>query len=254
MAAIIASIILYAPKMIYDGIILLIVMGGLYEFFNLVQPKMAIYKETGWIFGVAIASSILLGKSPYIFIAVLLIGIFVTFLIYMKNSTVLEGVTAKTGLTLLGALYIGATVPFFGLIRELDHGKALVFMGIACAAMSDTFALFGGKLFGRHKFAPLTSPNKTMEGFVAGFVGSIFAAYLVKLIGWHELPIFHVIIIGLLIGLIGPYGDLIESLIKRDYHVKDSGSLIPGHGGILDRLDAFIFTGPFLYLYAKLFL
>jgi phosphatidate cytidylyltransferase len=254
MAAVIASIILYAPKMIYDGIVLLIVMGGLYEFFNLVLPSSSIYKETGWIFGAAVAASVIFGKNPYIFMATLIGGSFVVFLIYMKHSTVLEGVTAKTGLTLLGSVYIGATIPFFSLLRDLNHGKALVFMGIACAAMSDTFALFGGKLFGKHKFAPLTSPNKTMEGFVAGFVGSLFAAYVVKLIGWHELPILHVVIVGLLIGFIGPYGDLIESLIKRDCHVKDSGSLIPGHGGILDRLDALIFTAPVLYLYARLFL
>ena len=136
----------------------------------------------------------------------------------------------------------------------LPHGRALVFIGIAATAMSDSFALFGGKLFGRKKFAPLTSPNKTWEGFVSGFLGSVLSVLVVKFIGWKELPYIHVVILGIFIGFIGPMGDLIESLIKRDHHVKDSGDIIPGHGGFLDRLDAMIFVGPFMYLYAKIVL
>jgi phosphatidate cytidylyltransferase len=169
----------------------------------------------------------------------------------MRHSTVLEGLIARIGVTLFGAVYLGATLPFYSLVRELPHGKALVFMGISAAAMSDTFAMFTGKAIGRRKFAPLASPNKTWEGFIAGLAGSVLAVWVVKLIGWRELPLVHVLALGIIIGLVGPMGDLIESLIKRGYHVKDSGGIIPGHGGVLDRLDALVFVGPVLYLYAK---
>lgn len=254
MAALIAIAILFAPLILFNAIILLVVMGGLYEFYKLTLPSEDIYRETGWVYGVAVTSSLLFFKNPYIFIGTVILGLFFVTLIHMKHSTVLEGVTARIGVTLLGAIYLGATMPYWGMLRSLSHGKALVFMGIAAAAMSDSFALFGGKTFGRHKFAPLTSPNKTMEGFVTGFVGSILGVLIVKFVAWPTLSFLHVIIIGIMIGFVGPFGDLIESLFKRDYHVKDSGNVIPGHGGFLDRLDAMIFVGPVLYLYARVFL
>jgi len=254
MGLILATVIMYSPEMIFNGLVLLVIMGGLYEFSKLALPKDQIYRETTWIFGIAVASTLIFLRTTNVFLGVVVTGMFIVSLLYMKHATTLEGVTSRIGLTLFGALYLGATLPFWALLRELPHGKALIFMGVAATAMTDTFAMFGGKLLGRHKFAALTSPNKTMEGFFAGFVGSVLTAYVVRTIGFKDLPILHVIILGVAIGFIGPFGDLIESLIKRDFHVKDSGNIIPGHGGFLDRLDAMIFVAPFMYLYAKTFL
>lgn len=254
MAALVAAAVLWAPEIVFNALILLIITAGLYEFFKLTLPPVSVYREVAWIFGVVLAAEFLfLGdKSPLA--ATLVIGLFAVTLVYMRCATTSEGVTAMIGVTLLGVVYLCATLPFFGFLRELPHGKALVFMAISAAAMSDTFALFAGKVFGRHKFAPLTSPNKTMEGFLAGLLGSVLSVFAVKVIAWHDLPSVHAVSIGLLIGFVGPMGDLIESLFKRDYHVKDSGSIIPGHGGFLDRLDAMIFAGPALYFYVKVFI
>lgn len=249
-----ASVIIFAPVMIFEGIVLLIIMGGLYEFFKLTLPVDPIYREAGWIWGIAVACSVMFFRDHNIVIAVLLIGVFIISMVHMGHSTILEGITSRIGVTLLGVVYLGATLPFWGLIRTLEHGRALIFLGIASAALCDTFAMFAGKTIGRRKFAPLTSPNKTWEGFFAGIAGSIFGAYVAKAIAWPQMPLLHVLILGLLIGFVGPMGDLIESLFKRDYHVKDSGSIIPGHGGFLDRLDAMIFTGPLVYCYALLVL
>lgn len=244
----------YAPALIYKGIVLLAAMGGLYEFFKLTLPSEPPYQEAGWIWGTVLAAVLLFFDGKLAILGVLIFGLFFIALIQMKYSTVLESTTSRIGLTMLGVLYISLTIPFWGLLRELPHGRALIFLGVAGAALSDTFAMLAGKLFGRHKFAPLTSPNKTMEGFIVGFFGSILGVWAVKIIEWPELPLKHVLTMGAVIGFIGPFGDLIESLFKRDLHVKDSGSIIPGHGGILDRLDALIFVGPFVYLYAKYFL
>jgi len=254
LAILMTLVILFVPYNIFNGIVLLIIMAGLYEFFRITLPPESVYREAAWIYGVASAVSLIILKSPQIFAGVLIAGLFVVALIHMRAATAFEGTTSRIGLTVLGVVYLSATLPFWGFLRGLPHGKALIFMAIASAAMGDTFAMFAGKAFGRHKFAPLASPNKTLEGFLAGFVGSVLSVFVVKLIGWKELPFYHVVAIGVLIGFVGPFGDLIESMFKRDHHVKDSGTIIPGHGGILDRLDAMIFTGPAVFIYAKFLL
>lgn len=253
MAVVVASVVLWAPVNIFNLIILLIILGGLHEFLKLTLPLDRIYRYSGLLFGAAVAATLCFYDFD-LFLPVVIFGLFVLCLIYMKRATTFEGAFARIGVTLFGVIYLAATLPFFAFLRELPNGKALVFMALAGAAMSDTFALFTGKSIGKHKFAPLTSPNKTMEGFIGGFVGSIFAVFVVKFIGWRDLSNLHCVLIGLVIGFFGPFGDLIESMIKRDVHVKDSGNLIPGHGGLLDRLDAMIFVGPVLYFYAKMWL
>ncbi len=117
--------------------------------------------------------------------------------------------------------------------------------------MADTGAYFTGHLIGKHKLAPLVSPGKTVEGFIGGIVASILAAFFCKFIFWREFAFVPCLILGTLIGIVGPIGDLSESLIKRSVNVKDSGQFIPGHGGLLDRVDALLFTAPTVYYYVK---
>lgn len=254
LAALMAAVVLWAPPIVFNGIVLLVIVGGLYEFFKLALPPEAIYREAALIWGLALAAGILFFGEPLVTLAILLGGLFFVMLVHMRHSTVMEGITSRIGITTLGVIYLGATLPFWGLLRVLDHGRALIFIGIAAAALSDTFAFFVGRAIGRRKLARLVSPNKTVEGFVAGFFGSVLGVYLAKIISWPALSLIHVLILGLAIGFVGPMGDLIESVFKRDYHVKDTGHVIPGHGGFLDRLDAMVFTGPLVYLYAKLIL
>jgi len=113
---------------------------------------------------------------------------------------------------------------------------------------SDSFAYLFGNLFGKHKFAPKISGAKTWEGFVGGFVFTIIAGYIIQTY-FNNNPIINWTIIGVIVAALGPIGDLTESKLKRFFGVKDSGNLIPGHGGFLDRLDSFIFVVPFIYLY-----
>ena len=128
-----------------------------------------------------------------------------------------------------------------------------VFLLAATTFNADTGAYFAGHLFGRHKLAPKVSPGKTVEGLVGGIIGSLIAAFLCREIFWEEFRILDCWIVGILVGIIGPLGDLSESLVKRSLGVKDSGQLIPGHGGLLDRLDALLFTAPLVYYYATFF-
>ncbi|TXF76110.1 phosphatidate cytidylyltransferase [Chryseobacterium sp.] len=112
---------------------------------------------------------------------------------------------------------------------------------------SDTFAYFTGRMFGKHKMAPKISPNKTWEGFAGGVVLTLILSFFIERL--HPDLRGNWIIVGLLVAVFAPFGDLVESQLKRTFGVKDSGNIIPGHGGILDRLDSFIICVPVVYLY-----
>jgi phosphatidate cytidylyltransferase len=113
----------------------------------------------------------------------------------------------------------------------------------------DTAALAVGKKFGRTRFAPVLSPKKTNEGAIAGLLGGIAAAALLQHFLFPDLPLRHVLISAVLLGFFGQLGDLAESMLKRAAETKDSSQLIPGHGGVLDRMDSLLFAFPVLYIY-----
>jgi phosphatidate cytidylyltransferase len=140
------------------------------------------------------------------------------------------------------------------MIRNISDGKWWVLYLIVTVWAGDIFALFSGSFFGRHKLYPKISPNKTYEGLAGAIIGSILVALVFTLL---FIPYFgkgSCILIAIGIGLLGQLGDFTESMLKRCAQVKDSGSLIPGHGGMLDRLDSFFFSAPFLYYFLPFFL
>jgi phosphatidate cytidylyltransferase len=130
--------------------------------------------------------------------------------------------------------------------------KALTLF-FAIVILTDTGAYYTGRTIGRHKLAPRISPGKTIEGAIGGFVMAAVAGYLSKLVFFPEMPTAHCLVLGAIIGIIGQVGDLAESLLKRGSDVKDSGRLLPGHGGMLDRIDSILFSAPVLYYYFRLF-
>ena len=118
---------------------------------------------------------------------------------------------------------------------------------LATVMVADTAALLAGRAFGRHRLAPALSPGKTVEGALAGLGGGVGAALAVRALGLPGLPLFHAIGLGLLVSAAGTAGDLFESLLKRWAGVKDSGTVFPGHGGMLDRLDSLTYTAPLFF-------
>jgi phosphatidate cytidylyltransferase len=152
--------------------------------------------------------------------------------------------------TLLGAAYLGVLGGTIAALRTLEpdaDGAWRVTLLLAIVMTSDTFAYFTGSAFGRHKLAPLVSPGKTVEGLAGGLVGGVVAALVVRSIGLPSMPVAAAIALGIVVAAFGVTGDLVESLMKRWSGVKDSGHLFPGHGGMLDRLDALLFAAPALY-------
>lgn len=163
-----------------------------------------------------------------------------------------EGMAAKAAFMVLGAFYIGTFGAFVGLLRELEYGVFWVFALLAMTWLNDTFAYFFGHKFGRKKLAPLISPGKTWEGFFGGMLGTAVGFFAFWLLIPNDVSLAQGFFLIPLVGIFGPLGDLCESLIKRHFHVKDSGNVIPGHGGMLDRIDALLFTAPIVYFFAAL--
>lgn len=143
-------------------------------------------------------------------------------------------------------------------VMQRDYGNhvgpGLCLMSFMFSWYADTGGYFGGRFFGKHKLYESVSPKKTVEGALGGFVGAIIGALMASLGYVREIPLTHTIPLAIVAGGFGMAGDLGESLIKRSMGVKDSGAIVPGHGGILDRADALIFTSVVVYAYALLFL
>lgn len=164
----------------------------------------------------------------------------------------------------LGISYIGISFAHLLLLRytdgslylntswgNLSAGAAYLWLAFVGTWASDTFAYFVGTYLGKHKLCPMISPGKTIEGALGGMCGSIIAIMLLGVL--FKFPMHHSAIMGILVGVAAPIGDLVESAIKRFAGVKDSGQILPGHGGILDRFDSILFTVPTIYYYMHAF-
>jgi len=162
-----------------------------------------------------------------------------------------EGAFATCAWTIAGIFYVGWLLSYLVALRSLDAGRNWVFFALFTTWASDTTAFFIGRRFGRHKLAPDISPGKTWEGAIGGIAGAVIMSILFFTPTPFHLPLVYwqAIVLSLLVSIFGQIGDLVESLLKRNMGVKDSGRLMPGHGGILDRLDSIIFAGVVVYYY-----
>jgi phosphatidate cytidylyltransferase len=153
-----------------------------------------------------------------------------------------DGITISMGSTLFGIVWIGVPLVHAVLLRDLpDHGGALLIDVLVGTFVTDTAAYATGRLFGSHRITPRLSPNKTLEGMIGGFVIGTMAFWFAGLYqDW--LPGFDALVMGACVAAIAPVGDLFESMVKRDLGIKDTGNIFGPHGGLLDRLDAVLFT------------
>jgi phosphatidate cytidylyltransferase len=178
-------------------------------------------------------------------LALLVLGVFV--LIGVLENRQQRGVSLRHyGYAMGGALYIGVSMGVLALIRSGENGLLLTLMMFINNWCTDSFAMIGGRLFGKHKLAPTISPSKTIEGAAFGLTMGFIGGFMLALLG--GLPWQTALVANICVALATETGDLIESLLKRQLHVKDSGSILPGHGGFLDRMDGTLLAAPTLYL------
>ena len=236
---------------------------GLFEFYRaFAQKGIRAIKTIGYLYVLLIPATLILKPDNALEIKVGGINLFpiiqVVILLVMLTLMVFRHKTISPvdcGVTLLGAYYIPVIFSFFMLTRNLEDGLWLIIIGVVGSILADTFAMFGGMLFGKRKLIPSISPKKTVAGCIGSFVGSTLGVGGYGLILQscnvlkHPIGIVHFLIIGFLLGATSQIGDLSASAIKRYCGIKDFGKLIPGHGGIMDRFDSMLFNVPIVYCY-----
>jgi phosphatidate cytidylyltransferase len=185
-------------------------------------------------------------------LAALLTTMMITSLIESEKEEDFHKVLGSVAATLLGVCYVVLLASFLiGVRFNAPYPKAsqLLSLFFLIIVASDTGAYYVGKTFGKTKLVPLISPKKTVAGSIGGIFGSIIAALISKFTFFPEIAFSHCLILAVVMNIIGQMGDLFESLLKRGSGVKDAASIIPGHGGLLDRLDSILFNAPLLYYY-----
>jgi phosphatidate cytidylyltransferase len=265
-AAIVPAVL--GPPVLTLGLLALAILG-LHEFGRAVASRDVAFLL--WS-AVSVATVLILvagnRPSPSALLGVVVLGSIAIFLSAIFRGRI-EGATQDFAHSIAAVLYIALPLAHLSMIRTYGNdepitgwfqsindlallsqpaeGLAWLVLIVAITWMTDSAAYLGGRAFGRHKMAPVLSPKKTIEGGVTGVViGALTGAGIVALLGL-PVPVYVGAVLGLVISAVGQTGDLAESLIKRDLGIKDMGNLIPGHGGILDRIDALLFTLPVGY-------
>lgn len=164
------------------------------------------------------------------------------FLLFLVSS-VRQSATGSFAVTTLGAVWVGGGLAHLLLLRDAPDGRLLLFTVLLAVFADDTAAFFVGRAIGRHKLAPSISPGKSIEGFIAGTIAAVALTFF-ALYEQGVVEIWESLVLGLAVAFAATLGDLFESAVKRDLGVKDSGTLLAGHGGMLDRLDALLWAGP----------
>ena len=241
----------------FVGLVLLINVLSQYEFYKLTELKQMMPLKILGIVGSVIITLLFYKYGIEKLWLIVIIFFYATLLIELFRNR--SSATLNISATTWGLFYPAVFFSFHILIRELPNsinikyaagGRWILFM-LVTIWICDTAAYFVGSAIGKHKLYQRVSPNKTMEGAVAGFVSALITAYIFHLIYIKLLSLTECLVIGIIVGIMSQIGDLVESLFKRDAGVKDASGILPGHGGFLDRFDAPLFVAPLVYLYLR---
>jgi phosphatidate cytidylyltransferase len=257
--ALLILILVYVQNLlIFWVVVSAAIVIGLLEFYQMVEARgLPVYKLPGVLLGWLLSLAPLIGASfqRATLTEFTLSLIILALLLYaLLTKRPLLGLISAIAITLFGILYVSWLLSHLVWLRGLANGNALIGYLLLVVWSGDTGAYYVGRLLGKHPLAPTVSPKKTIEGAIGGFVASLLASCIAK---WTFFPLLRYkdcILLGILLAVISQLGDLCESLLKRSADVKDSGTILPGHGGILDRVDGVMFAAPVLYYYAILFL
>jgi phosphatidate cytidylyltransferase len=244
-------LILYAPPWLFATVVGSIAAFGVVEYCAMAFPAQlgarVLGCGIGWVLVAAMASArhelVVLGL-----VAALIVGL--TWTLFARPD--FEKGLADLGVTLLGTTYVAVLLPHFIWLWHATQGPYWVIFLLAVAMAGDSSGYFVGHAFGRHKLMPRVSPGKTIEGSLGILAGNALGGGLGKLIVLPNLSWGEALTVALLIGVLGQIGDLCESMMKRTFATKESGWILPGHGGVLDRIDSLVFPVALLYYYISL--
>jgi phosphatidate cytidylyltransferase len=249
-------IIGWAPEWLYLLVLLAVVERALFEFFAL--SRAAGFKTVpviGYVAGGALcvaqeAEIRWPGAAGPCLLLVLVAAVLLTLTLGLRWPSEPKHFLSATAATIFGTIYIGFLLSWLIPLRFLPFtgSRELALFLFLVIIFGDIFALFTGRAMGRIKLCPQISPKKTVEGAIGGLLGSLVVAWVFAHWFWQTEPMKNVIIYAGVIAVVGQVGDLVESAIKRAGDVKDSGTLLPGHGGLLDRIDSLVFAAPALWM------
>ena len=246
-------IVQYGNSAIFFIFFSLILLAALFEFYTLlIQNGQRCMLYAGMILGWLVGFSFLSNQN-HLMLFSMVISVTGMFIIKQFSKQPINLVVEEISNTLFGVLYIGLLLSYVILIREDEGGRQLIFMLFLIIWFGDSVAYYIGSFVGKYPLAPSISPNKTIEGALGGLLGSLAGVLLAQYWLHPNISSLNCIILGLATGIAGQMGDLCESMVKRSLKVKDSGFLVPGHGGLLDRLDSVLFSAPVFY-YIHLYL
>lgn len=239
----------WGHEYVFDAAIALIAVLALHEFLSLGRAK-------GYELPIVLCILIMLVIMAAFILQELSVefGMFTALLLipasYVFSRKPLQDSLPSSAIAVLATTYVGMLGgSLIRLRNDFPVGWKLVFFLLLVVWLGDSGAYYVGRSFGKHKLSPRISPKKTVEGLAGGIVTSIVAAIVIHFTFFKEFPLHHAVIAGVILSFAGVIGDLAESMWKRSAEVKDSGTLIPGHGGFLDRFDSIFFTAPILYCY-----
>ncbi len=234
------------PAAYFLPLLMVLSSTALWEFYSMASIRGPL-KYAGIVCGIVLLVSFFQGKQLFTAAVILSVLLLSTVRLFTKRDpgSSLPEISAAA----FGLLYLPGLLAF-----QLDIAKAgsgLLILLYTSVWVADSMAYYVGKGFGKRKLYKEVSPNKTVAGAVGSLIGGVLGAWLVKAVLLHELRIRDIIVTGVAIGIVSIIGDLVESMFKRDAGIKDSSGLIPGHGGVLDKLDSLTFAGPVLYFISR---
>ncbi len=239
-------IFLGSPYLFYLSVLIIALMG-LNEFYCLLESEDTRLQK---FFGLLMGALLLRGFYYQDFTLILRSIVFSLLLLLVLRTFPRRDVThavKEIAITFFGLFYVCFLLGYLLLIRGQEYGRAWIFFLFFAVWAGDTGAYYIGRHFGKHKLYPRISPKKTLEGSVGGLFCSLAVSVISRFLFFPEYNLLHMILLGGALGIAGQIGDLSESLLKRSAGSKDSGSIFPGHGGVLDRFDSILFASPVLY-------
>ena len=247
---IVLALLFWIPAPGFYGLVAFAVLAGAWEAHAMGAPHDRAGRVVTMLGALGISVVLYFGDGMLPLASVLVAAVIAVFVVHLVRVGDLDTVGRRVALSLGALLYVGVLLTFVGLLHRPPFGPLWVMLALTVTWLGDTGAYAAGRLFGRHKMYELVSPKKTWEGAAGGMLSSAGAALLAH--AWYlpELSVRDALLIALPASLLGQVGDLCESLLKRSFGIKDSGKILPGHGGMLDRVDALMFVAPYVYLYA----